>query len=156
MELISTLVPLSQALVAPLIAGFGSYISYQQLRANKLKLILERYDRRLSIYEEVVKILAIMSRDSYATVEDLLNFRKVTSEADFLFGADISNYIKDIYSRGMKVTLAHREYRDYTQSPPPGYDHKKVVERMHAEDDWLDSQFDVAKEKFRQYLDISG
>jgi len=156
MDVLSTLATLSQTLVTPVLACFGAYIARQQLRANRLKLVLDRYDRRLRIYEEVVKILTIMSRDTYASVETLLTFRTATSEADFLFGIEIAEYLKDIYSRGMKVTRANREYRDSTQSVPLGYDHNKVVEQIHSQDEWLNDQFAVAKAKFHKYLDISN
>jgi len=145
----------SKALLTPLIAIVATYIAWQQWRTNQQKLNLERYDRRLRVYEEVRKILSIILRDAKAGTDDLLKFRTSVSEADFLFGPEIPAYIDEIYKRGLKLWRWNQEYRDYTQAKPDGYDHNKVVEEMHKELTWLAEQFEPAKEKFRKYLDIS-
>ena len=44
-------------LLTPVIAIVAVYIAWQQWQTNRQKLILDRYDRRLRIYEEVRKIL---------------------------------------------------------------------------------------------------
>ena len=94
-------------------------------------------------------------RDADASVEDLLNFITSVSEADFLFGPEIPEYINEIYKRGLKLHRWKEEYRYYTQEKPEGYDHQKVVNNMHEELEWLSKQFEPAREKFRKYLDIS-
>jgi hypothetical protein len=146
---------ISKALLTPLIAIVATYIAWQQWRTNKQKLVLERYDRRLRVYEEVRKILSVIVRDAKASYDDLLRFRTAVSEADFLFGREITDYIDEIYKRGVKLQYWSGEYRDYTQEKPAGYDHQKVVDGMHAELNWLTEQFEPAKQRFRKYLDIS-
>ena len=152
---IDQIIEISKSLLTPLIAIVATYIAWQQWKTNKQKLNLERYDRRLRIYEEVTKILSIILRDANASFEDLLKFRTSVSEADFLFGAEIPAYIDDIYKHGLNLRRWNQEYRDYTQEIPDGYDHKKVVDEMHKELTWLTDQFEPAKEKFKKYLDIS-
>jgi len=145
----------SKALLTPLIAVVATYIAWQQWQTNRQKLVLDRYDRRLRVYEEIRKILSIILRDAKASYEDLLKFRTSVSEADFLFGPEITEYIDEIYKRGLKLQYWSGEYRDYTQPKPEGYDHKKVVDGMHSELTWLAEQFEPAKQKFKKYLDIS-
>jgi hypothetical protein len=144
-----------QALLTPVIALVATYIAYQQWQTNRQKLNLERYDRRLHIYEEVRKILSIIMRDANASTEDLLKFRTSVSEADFLFGSEIPEYIDQIYTRGLNLWRCNEEYRDYTQTQPDEYDHQKIVKEKFEELKWLTKQFEPAKEKFRKYLDIS-
>lgn len=146
---------ISQALLTPLIAIVATYIAWQQWQTNKQKLEMDRYDRRLHVYEEVRKILSIVLRDAKASYEDLLKFRTSVSEADFLFGPDITDYIDEIYKRGVKLAYWSGEYRDSTQAHGEGYDHDKVVDGMHTELTWLTEQFEPAKQKFKKYLDIS-
>lgn len=153
---IEEVVKISQALLTPLIAIVATYIAWQQWNTNKQKLILDRYDRRLRIYEEVRKILSILLRDAKVSFEELLKFRTSVSEADFLFGPEISEYIDEIYKRGIQLQYWNGEYRDYTQEKPEGYDHKKIVDGMHAELKWLTNQFEPAKQKFKKYLDVSN
>jgi hypothetical protein len=138
-----------------LIAIVATYIAWQQWKTNQRKLVMDRYDRRLRIYEEVRKILSIVMRDAKASTEDLLKFRTSVSEADFLFGPEIMDYIDEIYKRGLKLWRWNQEYRDYRQEKSEGYDHAKVVDGMHKELTWLTEQFEPAKQKFKKYLDIS-
>lgn len=146
---------LLKAFLTPLIAIIATYIAWQQWRTNQLKLHLDRYDRRLKVYEEVRQILSIIGRDAKASYDDLLKFKRAVSEADFLFGPDIPAYIEEIYQRGVKLQYWSDEYRDYTQSKPDGYDHQKVCDGMHSELIWLMEQFEPAKQQFKKYLDIS-
>ncbi len=145
----------SKALLTPLIAVVATYIAWQQWKTNQQKLNLERYDRRLRVYEEVRKILSIIFRDANASTDDLLKFRTSVSEADFLFGPEIPAYIDEVYKRGLKLWRCNQEYRDSTQQQTEGYNHNEVVKEMHQELTWLTEQFGPAKEKFRKYLDIS-
>jgi len=151
----SHLIEILKSLLTPVIAIIATYIAWQQWKTNKQKLNLERYDRRLRIYEEVKKILTIIARDKGTTTEDLLKFRASVSEADFLFGPEIPKYIDEIYKRGLNLWRWNQEYRDCTQDIPEGYDHNKVVSEDHKEFTWLVGQFEPAKEMFRKYLDIS-
>jgi len=146
---------LLQGLLTPVIAVVATYIAYQQWQTNKRKLILDRYDRRLKIYEHVKRILSIILRDAVASYDDLLKFRTLTSEADFLFGPEIKEYLDEIYKHGVKLQGSTSQYRDYTQEKPQGYDHQRVVDGMHAELTWLTEQFEPARSKFRKYLDVS-
>lgn len=145
---------LSKEMLTPLIAIITVYIAWQQWKTNKKKLFLDLYDRRLKIYEEVRQILSIILRDARASYDDLMKFRRAVSEADFLFGSEITIYIDKIYQRGVKLEYWNREYRDFTQPIPEGYDHKKVCDGMHEESVWLMHQFEPAKEKFKRYLDL--
>lgn len=149
------MIEIFRGLLTPTIAIIATYIAYQQWKTNQQKLKLERYDRRLRVYEEVRKILSIIFRDAKATTEDLLKFRTSVSEADFLFGPEISEYIDEIYNRGLDLCRWNDEYRDHTQEHPEDYDHAQVVKNKHQELSWLKEQFKPAKEKFKKYLDIS-
>lgn len=148
-------VQISISLLTPLIAIVGAYIAWQQAVTSRQKLNLDRYDRRLRIYEEVRRILSIVLRDAKAGTDDLLKFRVSTSEADFLFGPEIPRYIDEIYRRGVNLWRWNQEYRDLSQDKPAGYDHGKVVDEMHKELSWLTDQFEPAKHKFKKYLNVS-
>jgi len=143
------------ALLTILIAIITLFIAWQQLQANKLKLRLERYERRMKIYEEVKKILILAIQDRNVQINELMNFRGKAAEADFLFGPQIPQYIEEIYFRGLKLCRANTEYRDLKQVPPPGYDHNKVVEEINSQFVWFTEQLQEAKRKFKNYLDIS-
>jgi len=147
---------LFQGLLMPVIAAVTVYIAWQQWKTNQQKLNLDRYDRRLRVYEEVRKILSIVMRDAYASTDDLLKFRTSVSEADFLFGPEVMKYIDEIYRHGLSLWKWKQEYRDCTQEKPPGYDHPKVVDEMHKELEWMTTQFEPAKHLFKKYLNVGA
>jgi len=150
-----TVVNIFSALLTPVIAIIATYIAWQQWKANELKLRLERYERRLRIYQDVIKMLSLIMRDADAKIEDLMTFRANTAEADFLFGPEIPKYIDEIFSRGLKLRTANVQYRQAGQEKPPGYDHTKVVEESDTQLRWLTDQFNPAKEKFGKYLNVN-
>ena len=142
-------------IATPIIAVAAVRIAWEQTKINRQKLILDRYDRRLRIYEEVKRLLSIITRDANIGIEDLLKFRVATSEADFLFGSDVTAYIDELYKHAADLRMWASMYRDYTQPQPSDYDHKKVVDAKDREFRWLTAQYEPSKELFRSYLDVS-
>ena len=142
-------------LLTPLIGVVTVYIAWQQWLTNRQKLVLDRYDRRLRVYQEVMKIIGLIVRDAKAAPDDLLQFRAKVAEADFLFGLEVMQYIDLLYKRGLHLWARSTEYRDFTQAHPPGYDHQKVVDEMQSHLVWFTEQVGAAKEIFRKYLDVS-
>ncbi len=145
---------ISKTLLTPIIAVVATYIAYQQWKTNKQKLGLDLYDRRLKVYEEVRQILSII-RAGKASYEELSRFYRAVSEADFLFKSEITDYINEIYERGVNLQCWSEQYRDNTQDKPDGYNHQKIVDGKRVELKWLINQFEPAKQKFKKYLDIS-
>jgi len=144
-----------QALLTPVIAAIAVYIAWQQWKVNERKFALDRYERRLRIYQRVIEMLRFVCSRFRPEISDLLKFSAETAEADFLFGPEIPKYIDEIYSRGLDLNTAKFEYRDLTQPIPAGYDHQKIVGVIAEQEKWFVAQFSVAKEKFRKYLDVS-
>lgn len=151
-----TFVSLMNALLTPLIAIIATYIAWQQWQGNRLKLNMDRYDRRLRIYQEVLKMLRTCSNRK-PDWPDVINFGSSSAEADFLFGPEIRQYIDEIISRASELIAAKAEYRDFTQPAPPEYDHNKVVKEMMTQVKWFTEQIVGfgAKKKFTKYLNIS-
>ncbi len=143
-----------QGLLTPVIGLTALYIAWQQWKGNKFKLVLDRYERRLRVYQNVVALLLLVQRDFKPEIGDLQKFRSDTAEADFLFEPEISAYLDELFERGWKLCCANKEYRDMFQPIPPGYDHEKVVTEMHEQEIWFTDQFAAAKQKFKKYLDI--
>lgn len=144
-----------QALLTPVIAGIAVYVAWQQWQGNKLKLVLDRYDRRMRVYGNVVAFLRLVMKDFKPEISDLLKFPFDTAEADFLFGPEIPEYLNELFHRAWKLRDSKDAYRDMFRSAPPEYDHGKVVTDIHAEQVWFMAQREAAKQKFKKYLDVS-
>jgi uncharacterized ubiquitin-like protein YukD len=143
------------AVAALKIASQQARIAGQQARVNERKYEADLYERRLRIYEEVKRLLSIVTRDANISMQDLLKFRIATSEADFLFGSDVTTYIDNLHKHAVDLAMWNSMFRDSTQEQPPDYDHKTVVERKHRELKWITSQYEPSKEMFKKYLRVS-
>jgi hypothetical protein len=144
-----------QGLLTPVIGVIALYIAWQQWKTNERKFVLDRYERRLKIYQHVVEMLRLVCSKFNPEIRDLLKFSSDTAEGVFLFGPEIPEYIDEIYKHALDLHTARAEYRDFRQPVPEGYDHQKVVAAMTAEEKWFVGQFATATEKFKKYLDIS-
>ncbi|MGA3035540.1 MAG: hypothetical protein ABSD70_19830, partial [Terracidiphilus sp.] len=99
---ISSFIQIFQGMLTPVIAGIAVYVAYEQWRVNKRKYDLDRYERRLRIYQRVVEMIRLIVKDSKAEIQDILKFGADTAEADFLFPDEISEYINEIYTHAAR------------------------------------------------------
>ena len=100
-------------------------------------------------------IISSVVREAKCSIPELLLFRSKTFEAEFLFGADIPQYIEEVFQRGLKLHTANAQYRDISQPPLPGYDHNAVVAASEAQMDWFLAQPVIATTKFKRYLSVT-
>lgn len=142
------------ALLTPVTAGIATYIAWQQWNTNKLKVRLDRYDRRLKIYEETRAVLVLATRKTNIELDALMEFWRNISEADFLFGPEIPGYLSQIYDRGIKLWHSNKEYESNRLDSGEHYDHGSIVKEMHDQTVWFSKQFEPAKALFMPYLNI--
>ncbi|MGE0882757.1 MAG: hypothetical protein AB7P14_04385 [Blastocatellales bacterium] len=152
---IDEILKISQGLLTPVIGIIATYIAWQQWKTNKNKLRLDKYEKMLQVYKEVVRYISVGIRDANYDDNELMTFRSKVTEADFLFGDEVSKYIDELHQRSVSLSRWNKEYRDHSQSKPVGYDHKNVVDEMHKELAWVSSQLEPARNIFKKYLDIS-
>ncbi|WP_395023243.1 hypothetical protein [Dongia sp.] len=141
-------------LMTPLIATIGAYIAYQQWQTNHQKLQFDRYARRLQVYEHVRSILGVVGRDAAVDFQEILAFRRAVSEADFLFGPEIIEYIDEIYRHGVKLGTLKSERMGAHDARRTNFDFEKNAHEHDAEVRWFLAQFDVARERFGTYMNM--
>jgi len=146
-----------QGLLTPFIGIITIYIAYQQWQGNKLKLKMDKYDRCLRVYQEVVKMLKTCANGEIREFSVVVDFGAATAEADFLLGPEIRQYLDEISTRAAKLRSANMQYKDFKLPVPAGYNHEKIVNEIGTQTAWFVEQLVgfVAKNKFRQYLNIS-
>lgn len=152
---IDEILKILQGLLTPVIAIVATYIAWQQWKTNQNKLKLDRYDRRLQIYKEVVRYVLVGIQNADYDDNELLTFRSKVTEADFLFGKEILQYIDELHQRSVNLSHWNKKYRHSSQTKPEGYDHDKVVDEGHKELVWISSQLEPARRIFKKYLDIN-
>lgn len=143
------------ALLTPLIALIAVYIAYQQWQTNRRKLELELYDGRLRVYQTVAQFVSNVVADASLEQQDLSDLWRNTAEADFLFGSDVRDYLKELTAHAIKLRKWNSQYRDRSQVPPEGYDHSKVSEGMDREVRWFADQSEEARQLFGKYLNLA-
>jgi hypothetical protein len=136
-----------QGLLTPVIALIAVYIAYQQWKVNKRKYDFDTYERKLQIYQRVVEMLRLIMTDLKPEIQEILRFGVDTTEADFLFPEEISAYINEIYTHAARLHAARAQIQ---------IDSPNFRDALTQEEEWFLGQFDVAKERFKKYLKISG
>ncbi len=152
---LNDLVKWLNALLTPVIACVAAYIAWQQWKTNQLKLVLDRYDRRLKVYDEVRQLFSAIVKNETASLDELVKFKVNVYEAEFLFGVEIHNYVDEIYKHTVMLNYYSQACRDETQVKPHGYNHQDVCNGKKAELDWLIPQFKLMHDRFKKYLDVS-
>ena len=151
------LVNVLQALLTPTIGAITAYIAWRQYHDGKVKLDLDRYEKRLVAYKAVRAFLSDVVATAQVKTEDIRRLRIETSEAGFLFGRDIPDFINDLVRHGASLGAANDSYRDMNAPlpAPAGYDHAAIVTTKRDELHWLNDQFEIAEKKFGKYLNVS-
>ncbi len=91
-----------------------------------------------------------------ATIDDgdLIQFLRETKESEFLFESDISLHIDAIYKKGIDLEYCDKRLRDH-YGLPVGDERTKLAEKHGELLKWFFEQFQVTREKFKLYLDVS-
>ncbi len=147
---------ITQGILSIIIAIVTVYIAWQQWRINKEKLALDKYERRLRIYEKVTDVLVVILRQADISYEDIGRFKTSVSEADFLFGQEIIDFIESIHKRGINLHFLKISYRAEGEARPEGYNHEEITKGSLEEILWFNDAYKDAKGKFKKYLSISA
>jgi hypothetical protein len=145
-------VDLFAALLTPVIAMVTTYIAIQQYRANQLKLRQDLYDRRLSLYNAVAEFLAHVMQEGTADQTQLIALLQKTRESYFLFGKEVSDYVTDLYKKGVDLQSYERQL-NHTNLPIGG-ERTRLAEQKGELLKWFGDQFDVIQPMFAKKLSL--
>src|SRR4051812_29661402 len=96
---------------ATLIVGLSvGFIAWQQWQLAHSKLRLDLFDRRYKVFDATRIFLAVIGRDSRFEESHLFEFDAGTSDAEFLFGSDIVNYLAEIRKRAIDMRTRQKVY----------------------------------------------
>ncbi|WP_282244863.1 hypothetical protein [Stenotrophomonas sp. PS02300] len=144
------LLDLLKALAAPIVAIAALRVSRQQVRINESKLRLDFYDRRLKVYGAVKDLIGAFMANATFTQDDLAEFREGTVEADFLFGKDVQEYIRQMDERIRGLIIEEHRYRQGVRGEDGKIAHSyEKIDELH---DWILEQPSAAKAVFQPFL----
>lgn len=128
----------AQATALALVAIFGVWIAYQQWRTAREKLRLDLFERRVSVFVALRKYVATITQKGGPEPDDVTKFGEAFEQAQFLFGKDVREFLKEVGDRGIRLRMQKRGQID-----PNAIDraveenmkdleaHRKVYEQMY-------------------------
>jgi hypothetical protein len=117
---------------------------------NKLRLDL--FDRRYKVYDATRTFLAAILREAKFTNSQLFEFYAGTSDAEFLFGADVVEHVAKIRKRALHLQTAQTLYEPL----PVGDERSKHVQAAHDDLSWLTDQITAITKTFAPYLGFAN
>ena len=116
-----------------------------------LKMRHDLFDRRLAVFMKVMRLCAEIGLTETLDDATLLRFLRETAEGEFLFDKEIADYINEIHSKGNQLLWSLEQQ----EALPLGEAKIQAGNKSTEIRQWFSNQMEVAKEKFRGYLDIS-
>lgn len=137
---------------ATLIVGLSvAFIAWQQWQVARSKLRLDLFDRRYKVFEATRKFLAVVLRDARFEDSHLFEFYAGTSDAEFLFGSEVVDYLTEIRKRALDMRTHQKVYEPL----PVGPERSRHVQAEHDQLVWLGDQLTAMSKSFRPYLGFS-
>jgi hypothetical protein len=141
-SLLALAVTVALGLVTVRIQRQQASIARQQAETNRLQYRLALLERRMKVFDATAKLLGIILRDARIELDQLFEFLRETRERELLFGAEIKDYLDELYSKGVELRT-----RDEVRRPE---DFTRNTELLT----WFAGQHTVATQKFLKYLDF--
>lgn len=139
------------ALLAPIVAVFGSLIAYRQWVLARNKLKLELFDRRYRVYEAARTLLASIMTTGKAKDEELWKYLAAVRESRWLLDTAAAEYLqKELYGKALKLA----QYESELDGVPVGGERTRLVGLKGEVREWLIAQYQVLDEKFAPYLQL--
>ncbi len=95
-----------QAFVLAVLAAAGVAVAYLQWRTAHHKVIVDLFDRRFAVYQEVFDAIRPVMAKGHAADAELFKFGQAAERARFLFGAEVRDYLENIRQQIIENALA--------------------------------------------------
>ena len=139
--------------IATLIVGVGIFfVAWQQWQIARSKLRLDLFDRRYKVYDATRKFLSEIIRSANFKDSHLCEFYAGTSDAEFLFGSDVVDYLAQIRKRAIDMRMHH----EMCDPMPVGDERSRHVQANHDQLVWLGEQLTGMTKIFTPYLGFSN
>jgi hypothetical protein len=137
------------ALATPVIAVLGSWIAFQQWRTARDKLRLDLFEKRMAVYQSARDALGTLFTIDRLTQEEEMKFLSNISEAKWLFGPEVSDYLeKTLWAK----FCDHGAYVGNLDGLDPGPERTELVKGKAELRKWFYEQPKKLEELFMPYL----
>ena len=146
------IIELLSAALAPITAIVALGIAYRQYRLEKVKFRHELYEKRLAVFSSTMKLLSVVMRTANVKMEDLIQFLQETNQSYFLLGKDISNYLEEIYKKGVDLEFLNEQL--HQNGLPVGEERTRLAGEKKELLKWFSSQMVILRRKFAVHLGL--
>jgi hypothetical protein len=127
-------------------------IAVLQWRVADNKLRLDLFDRRYKVYDATRKFLAMILREGKFSQSELFEFDAGTSNAEFLFQADVVAHLAEIRKRALHLRTA----QTLLEPLPVGDERSRCAQAEHDDLLWLTDQITAITTTFAPYLGFAN
>jgi 2-succinyl-5-enolpyruvyl-6-hydroxy-3-cyclohexene-1-carboxylate synthase len=146
-----TAIQVGATALSPIIAVIGGWIAWQQVRINRNKLKLDRFDKRFEVHEAAMTFVAKVCTSGNASVEELNEFLAKTRGSRFLLSQEIADYLNEIHNKAghLQSTTSVMQSLALTEEW-----RKKYADKWLELTEWLQQQLTVIPDKFAPFLSV--
>jgi hypothetical protein len=139
------------ALLTPVVAIFGLYLGYQQLKLARHKQKYELFDRRLKVYEAASTIVGSIMVKGKVSGEDVSKLLDETREAKWLFNDTVAEYLdKVLFMKATDLQVLQSLLEDL----PVGEERTANAREQGELRKWFREQYGVLDEMFSPFLKL--
>lgn len=144
-----TSLQVGSAALSPVIGIAAWWVARQQVRINRNKLKLDRFDRRFAIYEAAMTFVAQITTEDVVRDDRVREFLLQTRGARFMVSQDMGDYLNELRRKAMELQLVKQQL----QGPPIPSDEQRarLADKWGEIQQWFQNQLDVLPEKFTPY-----
>jgi hypothetical protein len=132
----------------PIIALMVAAIAFAQWRTAHQRVVLDLFERRMTIIDGLLRIVAEVLQAGKVRNEDSDQFIRATKGDNFLFGTEVTEYLKRIH-----IVLIDLHAFD-AELPPQAPERKEVLEKRRALRKELDAFFETFRKLVGPYVQM--
>jgi hypothetical protein len=108
---------LVQAFTTLVLGLMAAYIAWRQWRTAQDRLILDLFERRFQVFQELNRAILRGAEKAKLDVQDLVNFNTAAEKARFLFGPEVYNYLTESRERMINIIRIERSLLNMPDGP---------------------------------------
>ncbi|AMR77259.1 hypothetical protein [Cupriavidus nantongensis] len=152
LEVVKALAPLFAAVATLVIGLIAGYIAWKQWETNRNKLKLDRFERRLAVYEAAGTLIGHVIAQARPTDEAMFKFLDDTRLAVWLFDEDFAEYLESLYSNASVLASLLAPSEALYGKPEAKAQQSEERKRLRQ---WFLAQGDELKRRAKPFLKIS-
>lgn len=146
-----TVVQVGAAALTPIIALVGGWIAWQQVRINRNKLKLDRFDKRFAIHEAAMTFVAGVTALGNAHPAQMNEYLANTRGARFLLNKETADYLDEIHTKASRLHTTITVMQSLVMTEEWRTKHS---DRWLELTEWFQAQIREIPEKFAPFLSV--